>query len=141
MANNLNLGAAAGNAQAAANAALCNGGSISLYSGVAQPATVDTGIGAATRHVTLTFAATAISGSPAAGVATYAAIGSGVIAVSGTPTWFRVWESNGTTGVMDGTIGLDDGSHTGFDGLLDAVPLVAGATLTCSAGTYTVNLG
>jgi hypothetical protein len=136
MANNLNLGVAAGNVEASAIVALCNSGTLKLYTGT-QPATPDTAIGSVTLLATLTFASTAISGSPSSGVATYAAIGSGTAVASGTPTWFRIWESNGTTAVMDGTVGL----VSGYDAIIDAVPIVSGATVSCSTGTYTSNLG
>jgi hypothetical protein len=136
MANNVHLGVAAANAEADAISVLCNSGTICLYDGT-QPATADTAISDQLKYATLTFAATARSGSSADGVATFAAIVKDSAADrSGTPTWFRAWKQNGTDAVFDGTVGL-----SGCDCNIDALPISSGAEVTCTSMTYTANRG
>jgi len=130
------LGVAAADAEAGAIAALCNSGKLRLYNGT-QPATADTAVDTQTLLCELTFNATAMSGSPAAGVATFAAITADSSAdATGTPTWFRAVKSNGTTSVFDGTVGL-----SGADCNIDAVPITTGATISVVSMTYTANRG
>jgi len=89
-----------------------------------------------TKYATLTFAATALDNTTD-GVATFDAITKDSSAdASGTPTWFRAWKSDGTTAVFDGTVGL-----SGCDCNIDALPISAGAEVTCSSMTYTANRG
>lgn len=99
MALNTQLTAATVNAQAVALSTLCNSGLIRIYDGV-QPATADTAIGTNTLGVTLSFGATAF-GAPASGLLTANAITSGVAVASITPTWARMFKSDGTTVVLD----------------------------------------
>ena len=91
------------NAQANALATLCNSGLIKIYDGT-QPATADTSLASNTLGVTLTFNATAF---PAAvsGMLTANAITSGTAAAAITPTWARIFKSDGTTVVMDVSAG------------------------------------
>ena len=89
-----------------------------------------------TKYATLTFAATALA-STADGVATFDTITADASAdASGTPTWFRALKSDDTP-VFDGTVGL----VSGFDCIIDAVPIVAGTSVSCSVGSYTANKG
>ncbi len=103
MALNTQLADATVNAQAAALATLCNSGYIKVYDGT-QPATADTALGAQVCGVTLTFGATAF---PAAssGLLTANAITAGTAGASITPTWARIFKSDGTTVVMDVSAG------------------------------------
>jgi hypothetical protein len=55
---------------------------------------------------------------------------------TGTATHFRIFKSDGTTAVFDGTVGL-----SGCDCNIDALPVAAGAEVTCSSMTYTANRG
>lgn len=94
----------------AANAAvdgmkvLCNTGYLRIYDGT-QAATADTALGAQVLLAELRFSATAF-GASTAGVATANAITSDTDAdATGTATWFRVLESDGTTVVWDGSVG------------------------------------
>jgi len=136
MANNVKLSNAAANAEASAICALLNSGRLRLYTGT-QPATADTAITTQVLLCELTFNATA-AGSPSNGVCTFNAITADASAnASGTPTWFRALQSNGTTSVFDGTVGL----ISGYDCIIDAVPIVAGSTVSVSAMTYTANKG
>lgn len=107
---NTQIAAATVNAQAAALAALCNGGFIRVYDGV-QPATADTALAGNTLGVTLTFSATAF---PAAvsGLLTANAITAGTAVATITPTWARIFKSDGTTAVMDVSAGTSGSNMT-----------------------------
>lgn len=104
MALNPKLSAASRNL--ALNAALdvLNSGFFDIYDS-AQPTDADTAVGAQVKLARLTFAVTAFSaasaGSKAAG-----AIGTDTAAdATGTASWYRLWQSNGTTAVWDGSVG------------------------------------
>ena len=119
MALNTQIADATANAQASSLSTLCNSGLIKVYDGT-QPATADTAIGAQVLGVTLTMNATAF-GAPSGGVAV----------ASITPTWFRLFKSDGTTVVMDGSVGSSGANMT-----LGA--FTSGTTVTCSAFTHDV---
>jgi hypothetical protein len=98
-----------------------------MYSGT-QPAKNGT---VTTLLVTLTFNATY---APAAsgGVLTLNAITSGTAVATGTATWFREVKSDGTTFVMDGTVGT-----SGADINLNSTSIVSGGTVAISSFTIT----
>jgi hypothetical protein len=122
---------AAANAACDAMAALCNSGKLRIYTG-SQPADGDTAIGAVTLLAELTMNATAF-GAAVAGVATAAAITGDTSAdATGTAAWFRVWKSDGTSPVFDGSVGT-----SGADCNLNTTALVAGAAVTVTALTLT----
>lgn len=101
---NTQLANATVNGQADNLSARLNSGFLRIYDG-AQPATADTAIGAQVLLAELTFSATA---APAAsnGLITFNAIGADTSAnATGTATWYRAFASNGTTVVMDGSVG------------------------------------
>lgn len=136
MANNVHLGNAAANAEASAVVALLNSGKLRVYNGT-QPATADTAITTQTLLCELTFGSTA-GGSPSNGVITFNAITSDSSANNGgTPSWFRALKSDGTTSVFDGTVG----TGAGYDCIIDASPIVQGATVACTSMTYTAYKG
>lgn len=110
MALNTQLTAATVNAQAAALALLCNSGLLRVYDGV-QPATADTALATNTLGVTLTLNATAF---PAAvsGLLTANAITAGTAVASITPTFARLFKSDGTTVIMDVTAGASGANMT-----------------------------
>lgn len=129
MALNPHLDDAGANAAADAVSALCNAGFIDIMSGT-QPAAN----GAATTVLaSLTFAATARSGSSAAGVATFAAIGSAAAGATGTAAWFRAYKSDHTTPVFDGSVGTATSNL-----VLNSVAISAGATVSVTALTFTI---
>lgn len=130
MASNLHTSIAAAQAQAAALAALANGGFIDLYA-TAQPSTPETAAGG-TALVTFALPAT-FAASVTGGVITAAAITAATIANSGTALWYRVTESDHATPLWDGSVGV-----AGCDMNLTSVALSAGATLSLSSLTYTV---
>jgi hypothetical protein len=126
MALNTQLADATVNAQAATLAALCNSGLIRIYDGV-QPDTADTALGAQVLGVTLTFGATAF---PAAvsGLLTANAITSGTAVADITPTWARIFKSDGTTVVMDVSAGASGANLT--IGAFTAGTLVSATSFT-----------
>lgn len=130
MANNPFLSSPAARAGADAICALCNGGTIKVYSG-AQPANADAAV-AGTLLVTLTFSATAFAASTGAGVATANAIGAANAVATATAAWFRAFKSDGTTAVFDGSVGT-----SAADLILSSVALTSGGNVAVSSLTYT----
>ena len=132
MANDLRLSDAAVNAEANALAALMNSGYIRIYDGT-RPANADTAVGAQVLLAELRFNATAF-GAASTGVLTANAITQDASANnSGTATWFRALQSNGTSAMWDGTVGTATA-----DLILNSVTIGAGATVSITALTHTV---
>jgi hypothetical protein len=123
------LSDATANAEAAALAALCNSGLIKVYDGT-QPATADTALSGNTLGVTLTFGATAFPAA-SAGVLTANAIASGTAVAGITPTFARIFKSDGTTVVMDVSAGA-----SGCNLTIGA--FTAGTVVSCSSFTHSV---
>ncbi|MDP9265223.1 MAG: hypothetical protein M3O91_03770 [Chloroflexota bacterium] len=120
-------------AAADAMAALCNNGFLDIYDG-AQPATADTAVGAQVKLARLTLGATAFAAA-VAGVATANAITQDSSAdATGTAAWFRVWKSNGTSPVWDGSVGTATS-----DLVLNSVAISAGAAVAVTSLTLTEN--
>lgn len=121
---------------AAANAALdawksyMNTGYLRIYSGT-KPANVAAAI-TGTLLAELRFNATAF-GASSSGVATANAITADSSADNtGTATHFRAFQSDGTTAVMDGTVGT-----SGCDCNLNTTSIVAGAAVSVTSMTVT----
>lgn len=110
MSLNTQLADATCNAQAATLATLCNSGVIKVYDGV-QPATADTVLSGNTLGVTLTFGATAFPDA-VSGLLTANAIVSGTAVATITPTFARIFKSDGTTVVMDVSAGISGANMT-----------------------------
>jgi len=109
-----------------------NTGYLRIYDGT-QAASADTAVGAQVLLAELRFSAT--SGTVSNGVITFNAITSDTSANNtGTATWFRALGSDGTTVVLDGTVGT-----SGANLNLNSVAISAGATVAVSAMTHTVN--
>ena len=135
MANNPKLSNAAASAEADALATLLNTGYLRIYDG-AQPTDADTAIGAQVLLAELRFNATAF-GAAVNGVATANAITADSAAnATGTAAWFRALKSDGTTVVMDGTVGTSSA-----DAIINTVSIVANAAVTCTAFTLTASKG
>lgn len=134
MANNVHMSDVAANAEANALSVLANGGFLNIYdsTGTGQPANANTAITTQVRLAHLTLNATAFA-TAVAGVLTANSITSDTSTVAGTATWFRVFESNGTTALWDGSVGT-----SGSDLNLNSVTISGGATLAVSAFTHTV---
>jgi len=112
-------------------------GKLRIYSG-SQPADADASIGAATLLAELTMNATAFgsatSTASTASVLTANAITSDASAdATGTAAWFRLWQSNGTTPILDGTVGT-----SGCDCNLVSVSIVATQPVACTSMTLTL---
>lgn len=103
-----------------------NSGLLKLYSG-AKPANADTAITTQVLLATLTFAATAFAAATG-GTSTANAITPGTIVATGTASWFRMFEADGTTVVGDGTIDL-----SGADMNMNSVELRTGAQAACTS--------
>ena len=121
-------------------AALCNSGTLKIYTGT-QPADANTAISGNTLLGTLTFSSTAFAASSASGSA-----GSKVVTATantitddssadntGTATWFRVLKSDGTTAVFDGTVGT-----SGCDLNLASTSIVSGEDISVTSLTITI---
>ena len=131
MSNIANLSDTAANAEATALAPLMNSGFIDIYTGT-QPANANTGLSGNTLLATLTFGSTAF-GAPVAGVLTANAITAGIAGNTGTATFARIYESNGTTVVMDTQVGT---SGTGI--VLPSTSVASGITVSISSFTHAV---
>ena len=135
MALNTQLANATVNGQGDNLSARLNSGFLRIYDGT-QPTNADTAIGAQVLLAELTFSATA---APATsnGLITFNAITADSSAnATGTPTWFRAVQSNGTTVVMDGTVGAS-GANLNLTGLTGG-QIIIGGTVSVSGFTHDV---
>ena len=111
-------------------APLLNNGFLDIYDG-AQPATADTAVGAQVKLAHLTFGATAF-GASASGVITANAIGAATILATSTASWCRLYKSDGTTAVMDGTVGT-----SGTNVVVGSTAFQINAQATITSCTFT----
>ena len=133
MALNTQLSNTAANTQGDAIATLLNGGTCKIYT-TAQPTNANTALGAQTLLATLTFQATAAPAS-VAGLVTFNALTAGTAVATGTASFFRCFKSDGTTVVMDGSIGTSASNM-----ILGTTSIVSGASVTSTSFTHQVNL-
>lgn len=132
MALNTQLANATVNAQADDLARLLDNGYLRIYDG-SQPASADTAVSTQTLLAELRFAATS---APAAsgGLLTFNALTSDSSANnSGTASWFRALKSDGTTVVMDGSVGTSAANM-----VIATTSISAGQTVSCSSFTHDV---
>ncbi len=132
MALDLKYSAAAKNAKLGATglrAYIGTSAKLRIYSGT-KPANPDTAI-AGTLLVELTGNATAF-GTEAAGVLTASAIANGTAVATGTASHYRLFQSNGTTPVLDGTVGTATS-----DLILDNTSIATGQVVSVSSFTIT----
>ncbi len=109
-----------------------NSGFFRLYDGT-QAVDADTSIGAQVLLAELTFNSTAF-GSASAGSASANAITADSSAnATGTATWYRLVKSDGTTVVMDGSVGT-----SGANLNLNSVAIQSGAQVSISAFSVTM---
>jgi hypothetical protein len=127
-----NLSDTTANTEATSFAPLCNNGTINIYSG-AQPLNANTALGSNTLLATLTFGSPAF-GAPASGVLTANAITGADALASGTATFARCFESDGTTVIMD----IQVGTSAAFALVLSSTAIVDGNPVSISSLTYTV---
>lgn len=131
MSNIVNLSDNSANTEANALAALMNGGTIQFYSGT-QPVNANTALSGNTLLATCTFGNPAY-GSAANGILTANAITQGTAVATGTATFARLFKSDGTTVVLDCTVGT---SGAGIN--LNTTSIVSGGLVQVTALTYTV---
>lgn len=127
------------NAQASRAAdAVCarlNNGYLRIYDG-AQPTDADTAIGAQVLLAELRWNATAFAAAVNGAAAANAITPDSAANATGTASWFRALESDGSTVVFDGSVGAS-GSNLN----LNAVAIVANAAVSVSGYTYTQQKG
>lgn len=134
MALNTQLAIATVNAQANSLITSLANGWVRIYTGV-QPANADTAISGQVLLAELRYAATAAP-APVNGLITFNAITADASAnASGTAAWFRSFAADGTTVVMDGSIGLV-GSVSNLE--LNSTAITAGATVSITSATHNV---
>jgi hypothetical protein len=110
-------------------------GFIRIYDG-SQPATADTALSGQTLLAELTFGADAFP-SAVAGVLTANAITSDSSAnATGTAAWARLLKTDGTSVVMDGTVGTSAANV-----VINSTAISAGAVVSCSSLTITISKG
>ncbi len=132
MALNTQMSNTAANAEGDALGPLLNSGYLRLYTGT-QAANANTAIGAQTLLATLRFNATAFPAT-SAGVMTANAITSDTnAAATGTVTWFRALKSDGTTVIMDGSVGTATSNM-----IIATTTITAAQTVSCSSFVHTI---
>lgn len=114
---------------------LANSGTLVIYTGT-QPATCDTALSGNTALATFTLANPAFAaatGSLGAAATKALNLPAGVAAAAtGTAAWFRIYKSDGVTGVADGSCGT-----SAADLILDSTAIQAGALVSITSGSYT----
>lgn len=133
MAKDTQLSNNAVNVEANALARRLDNGFRRIYSGI-KPATADTALSGNTQLAQLTFAATSAP-SAVNGVLTFTINPDTSADNDGTATWYRDFESDGTTVVMDGTVGVT-GSTSNLE--LNSVAFVTGKQVAITTATHTV---
>ena len=113
-------------------APLLNSGFIEIYDGT-QPANADTAVSTQNLICTLTFGSTAF-GASSGGTITANAITSGTAVFSSTATWCRLYKSDGTTVVMDGSVGTSAANL-----VVVTTSIASGVVVSCSS--FTISLG
>jgi hypothetical protein len=132
MALNTQMSYAAVNAEADALSDLLDSGYLRIYDGT-QPANADTAVSTQTLLAELRFNATAAP-SASNGVLTFNAITADSSAnATGTATWFRALKSDGTTVLMDGTVGT-----SGANLNLTSTSITTGTQVSVTSFTHTI---
>lgn len=108
-----------------------NSGFLDIYDGT-QPASADTAITSQVKLAHLTLSATAFAAASSASKTANTITADSSADATGTATWYRLYQSNGTTAVMDGSVGT-----SGANLNLNTVSIVAGASVAVSSFTVT----
>lgn len=103
------------------------GAIISIYTGT-QPANANTALSGNTKLVDLIIAGS--FGTDSNGTLTFSTVSSGIALATGTATFFRITQSNGTTVVMDGSVGT-----SGADMNITTTSISTGQTVSITSGT------
>ena len=132
MANNLKFSTGLRNARADAITTYTAGSALLKIYTASQPADANTAISSQTLLATLTCNATFAPGA-SGGVLTLNSITSDTnAAATGTAAFFRLFKSNGTTVVCDGTVGT-----SGCDLNINTTSIQAGATVAVTSFVFT----
>jgi hypothetical protein len=135
MANSPKFANATVNAEADALARLLDNGYFRIYSGT-QPATADTALSGNTLLAELRYAATSAPAA-SAGVLTFSTLTSDTSAdATGTAAFFRSLKSDGTSVVMDGSVGTSSA-----DAIINSTAIQAGTQVDVTSHTLTVSKG
>jgi hypothetical protein len=135
MANNPKFANVTANAEADALARLLDNGYLRIYSG-SQPTNADTALGAQTLLAELRFGATSAPAA-SAGVLTFNAITSDTSAdATGTAAFYRALKSDGSTVVMDGSVGTSSA-----DLVINSTAIQSGAQVDVTSFSLTVSKG
>jgi hypothetical protein len=108
-----------------------SGAKISIYQGT-QPANANTAISTQTLLVTCTLAG--VFGTDTDGTLTLGTVNPGTAVATGTAQFFRIFKSDGTTVVMDGSVGT-----SGADMNLDNTSINITQTVDITGGTIIRN--
>lgn len=100
---------------------------LNIYNGT-QPANANTAISTQTLIVTLTIASS--FGTDSNGTLTLGTVTDGTAVATNTATFFRIFKSDGTTVVMDGSVGT-----SGADLNLNDTSIASGQTVSITSGT------
>ena len=100
---------------------------IRLYDGT-QPANANTAISTQTLLVSLNISGA--FGTDSNGTLTFSTVTNGTAVASGTATFFRIYKSDGTTVVMDGSVGTSSA-----DLVLNTTTVATNDTVAISSGT------
>lgn len=109
------------------------GALIRFYTGT-RPANVATAV------TTQTLLGTCTGGTPFAGSASGGTLTANAITqdsaadATGTATWFRIFQSNGTTAVIDGDCGI---AGSGAEAILNTISIVTGGPIQVTSLTFT----
>jgi len=103
------------------------GALIKLYTGT-QPANANTALSSNTLLVTLTISGA--FGTDSNGTLTFNTVSNGTAVAAGTATFFRIYKSDGTTVVMDGSVGTSSA-----DLVLNTTTVAINDTVAISSGT------
>ena len=137
MASALHMANAAVNAEADALARALDNGYLRIYdsTGTGQPATADTAVSTQQLLAEIRVSATSAPGATA-GVLTFTVPISDTDAnATGTATWYRALKSDGTTSVMDGSVGA---AASACDMILNSTAIQIHAQVDVTSWSHTV---
>lgn len=109
-----------------------NTGYLRIYDG-SQPTDADTALGSQTLLAELRFSATAFAAASAGSSSANAITSDTAADATGTATFFRCFASDGTTVVMDGSVGTSASNL-----ILNTTSIVAGALVSISSFTVSM---
>jgi hypothetical protein len=109
-----------------------NSGLLRIYDGT-QATDADTALGAQVLLAELTMNATAFAAASGGSASANAITSDSSANATGTATWFRLVKSDGTTVIMDGSVGT-----SGANLNLNSVSITSGATVSVTSFTVTM---